>query len=142
MQFRQATSADAKLLAPLNAQLIQDEGHRNPMTVPQLAERMAGWLQTDYAAVIVEERDEAVAYALYRRESDHVYLRQLFVRRDHRRQGIGRQLMAWLWQNVWQGVPRLRIDVLVDNVVGQAFWRSIGFKDYCITMEMQPPVSA
>lgn len=141
MQFRQATSSDANLLAPLNAQLIQDEGHRNAMTVPQLAERMAGWLQTDYTAVIVEEHDEAIAYALYRRESDYVYLRQLFVRRDHRRQGIGRQLMAWLWQNVWQGAPRLRIDVLVGNTAAQDFWRSVGFKDYCITMEMQPPTS-
>ena len=39
--FRQATAADVSALAPLNAQLIREEGHRNSMSVAELAERMA-----------------------------------------------------------------------------------------------------
>lgn len=45
MYFRFAKPEDAELLAPLNAQLIRDEGHNNPMTVVQLVERMSGWLR-------------------------------------------------------------------------------------------------
>ena len=33
-------------------------------------------------------------------------------------------------------MPRIRLEVLVGNANGIAFWRSIGFQDYCVTMEM------
>jgi hypothetical protein len=33
MQYRVASVADCPTLAALNAQLIQDEGHRNPMSM-------------------------------------------------------------------------------------------------------------
>lgn len=142
MHIRFACPEDAELLAPLNAQLIRDEGHRNAMTVPQLAERMANWLRNEYEAVVFEDAGQVVGYALYRHDADYVYLRQLFVRLESRRQGIGRQAIAWLWQNAWAEVPRLRIDVLVGNTGAQAFWRSVGFRDYCLTMEMEAPPSA
>jgi len=139
MQFRFARAEDAELLASLNAQLIRDEGHRNPMTVAQLAERMSGWLSGEYKAVIFEGSEEVIGYALFRREPEYVYLRQLFVRPRFRRQGFGRQAIAWLWRNAWTDATRLRIDVLVGNTAGQAFWRAVGFRDYCITMEMDAP---
>lgn len=142
MRFRFAKPEDAELLAPLNAQLIRDEGHRNPMTVTELAERMLSWLRGgEYEAVLFEDAAVVTGYALFRREAEHVYLRQLFVRPEFRRHGIGRQAINWLWHNAWRGVPRLRIEVLVGNVNGQAFWRSIGFREYCLTMEMEPPYS-
>ena len=36
MEYRFATAADAPVLAVMNQQLIRDEGHRNPMTLPEL----------------------------------------------------------------------------------------------------------
>ena len=42
--YRMARSGDVPLLARLNRQLIEDEGHRNTgMTVEQLEERMRGF---------------------------------------------------------------------------------------------------
>jgi GNAT superfamily N-acetyltransferase len=140
MRFRYANPGDAALLAPLNAQLIRDEGHRNPMTVPQLAERMKQWLHTDYQAVLFENCDGLIGYALFRHEPEFVYLRQLLVRPEFRRRGIGREAIAWLWHNAWDSNARVRLDVLVGNALGQAFWRAVGFRDYCITMEMESPV--
>jgi len=137
MNYRDATRQDAQQLAVLNAQLIRDEGHRNPMSVPQLAERMSGWLVGEYRAVIFEDHGAAVGYALFRQEPEYVNLRQLFVRPEFRRQGIGRAAVEWLWHNAWPGVSRVRIDVLIDNASAQAFWRSIGFRDYCLTMETE-----
>jgi GNAT superfamily N-acetyltransferase len=136
MRFRLATPEDAVLLAPLNAQLIREEGHRNTMTVPQLAERMKQWLDSDYQAAVFEDSDRLSGYALYRREPEFVYLRQLFVRADCRRRGIGREAIDWLRRNAWEPTARVRIDVLVGNAAGQAFWRAVGFRDYCITMEL------
>src|SRR5579863_9909103 len=91
VNFRRATLDDCALLADLNHQLIRDEGHRNPMTVPELEQRMRGWLASEYAAVIFEEDGEVVAHVLYREQPEEIYLRQLFVARNRRRQGIGRK---------------------------------------------------
>src|SRR5437870_9469274 len=44
MTYRHATLDDCPLLAELNCQLIRDEGHRNRMTLPELEQRMRGWL--------------------------------------------------------------------------------------------------
>ncbi|MCB0015402.1 MAG: hypothetical protein KDE34_25980, partial [Anaerolineales bacterium] len=77
LQWRSPTPADIPLLAAMNQQLIRAEGHRNPMTLAQLEERMAGFLAGAYqAAIFVAEGP--VGYALWRPEPDHVYLRQFF----------------------------------------------------------------
>ncbi|MGH7994276.1 MAG: GNAT family N-acetyltransferase, partial [Limisphaerales bacterium] len=65
MTFRRATLNDGAQLAELNHQLIHDEGHRNPMTVPELEQRMKSWLTSEYVAVIFEDAGAIVAYALY-----------------------------------------------------------------------------
>ena len=62
--FRPATLADAAVLAEMNHRLIRDEGHRNRMTVPELRERMEGWLRGEYRAVAFELEGAPVGYAL------------------------------------------------------------------------------
>ena len=131
MNFRQAVLSDCALLAELNHQLLQDEGHRNRfMTVPQLEERMRGWLSTEYRAVIFEEGGHVVAHAVYREQPDQIYLRQLFVIRDRRRQGLGRRAVQILRTDIWPKDKRLTVDVLLHNTAAIAFWRAVGYKDY------------
>src|SRR5262245_28466100 len=137
MTFRIATLADSELLAKLNHQLIQDEGHRNRMTVPELEQRLRGWLSGEYRAVIFEE-GEVVAYALFREQPQEIYLRQLLVVRTRRRQGIGRNAVETLRAKLWPRNKRLTVDVLVANPDAIAFWRAIGYTDYCLTLEIRP----
>lgn len=137
MDYRRATPADANRLATLNRQLIRDEGHRNPMSVPELQGRMAGWLSSEYEAVLFEDAGQTLGYVLFRREPDFVYVRQFFVRVEFRRQGVGREAVEWLVEHVWKGL-RLRLDVLTGNTAGIAFWRALGFRDYCLTLERDP----
>ncbi|HET6881292.1 MAG TPA: GNAT family N-acetyltransferase [Pirellulales bacterium] len=136
MNARLATLNDVALLAAMNQQLIRDEGHRNRMSLGQLEDRMQAWLSGEYQAAIFEESGEAVGYALFKREPEWIYLRQFFVVPSKRRQGIGRKAMDWLKENVWRNSPRIRLDVLVGNPTGIAFWRSLGFADYALTMEL------
>ena len=138
MNFRRATLKDGAALAELNHQLIHDEGHRNPMTVPELEQRMRGWLASEFAAVIFEKGAEVVAYALYREQPEEIHLRQLFVVRNRRRRGLGRQAMEMLRSKIWPKRSRLTVDVLVQNTVAIAFWRAVGYKDYALTLEMLP----
>jgi len=135
MRYYFASSDDIPLLARMNHALIRDEGHRNTMSIAELEQRMVAWLQGEYEAVLFEDERGAAGYALFRREPEWVYLRQFFVMPERRRKGVGAAAVRWLLANVWKGAPRIRLDVLVGNVEGARFWRSLGFADYCITME-------
>ena len=122
----------------MNHQLIRDEGHRNRMTVPELEQRMRSWLSGEYRAVLFEDNGQVVAYALFREQPEEIYLRQLFVVRDRRSQGIGRKAVELLRTQVWPKTKRLTVEVLVANKRAVAFWRSIGYTDYCLTLEILP----
>jgi GNAT superfamily N-acetyltransferase len=133
---RRTTAADVALLAAMNQQLIADEGHRNAMTLAELEARMRGWLGGEDEATLFARNGRAVAYALWREEPDWVYLRQFFVDRAARRMGIGQEAMQMLADAVWPKGKRVRVEVLIGNEAGMAFWRSVGFRDYCLTLEL------
>jgi predicted acetyltransferase len=141
LTFRRATSSDCAGLAELNHQLIRDEGHRNPMTVPELEQRMKSWLASEYTAVVFEDGGAVVAYALYCEQPEEIYLRQLFVVRNRRRQGIGRRAVEVLRSQIWPKDKRLTVGVLVQNTAAIDFWRSVGYQDYSLTLEIMPPNS-
>jgi ribosomal protein S18 acetylase RimI-like enzyme len=137
MTFRFATLHDCRLLAEMNHQLLEDEKHRNRfMTLPQLEERMRGFLSGEYRGVIFEEGGDVVAYALYREQPDEIYLRQLFVPRDRRRRGHGRRAVEILRSDIWPKNKRLTVDVLLHNMEAIAFWRAVGYKDYLLGLEI------
>ena len=144
MEYRFAGESDLDLLAEWNHQLIRDEGHRSrtssvrSMTVPELEQRMRGWLAADYRAVVFLGDGEPLAYALYREGPEEVYLRQFFVRRDRRRRGAGRQAMALLRREIWPAGKRLTVEVLVRNTAGLQFWRAMGYRDYSLALEIVP----
>jgi predicted acetyltransferase len=131
---------DCPLLAELNHQLIHDEGHRNRMSVAELKQRMRVWLLSDYRAVIYEDNGEAVAYALFREQPEEIYLRQFFVVRHRRRQGIGRRAVQILRSEIWPKNKRLTVDVLVTNKTGAKFWRAVGYAEYSLTLEIVSPI--
>jgi predicted acetyltransferase len=139
MTHRQATLDDCALLAELNHLLLHDENHRNKkMSIPELEKRMRGWLASEYAAVIFEKDGEVVAHALYREQPEEIYLRQLFVARNQRRKGIGRKAVEILRTKIWPANKRLTVDVLLKNTAAIAFWRAVGYKDYCLALEILP----
>jgi GNAT superfamily N-acetyltransferase len=139
LAWRYARQTDIRLLAELNRQLIEDEGHRNTMSVAELADRMRGFLGGEYRAVLFDRDGRLVAYALWAERGDGLYLRQFFVVREARRGGIGRNAMSIL--RIWPSDVRLYLEVLTGNARGLAFWRSLGFADYALTLEMLPPSS-
>ena len=123
----------------MNRRLIEDEKSANPMTEEGLLERMQGWLESDYHAVLFERTDEVIGYALYRfedetfRERRVVYLRQFFVERAYRGQGWGRQAFGELRRGFF-GEAYVRLEVLTANPSGLSFWKSVGFEPYAVTM--------
>lgn len=139
MKCRIASADDCLLLAEWNHQLIQDEGHRNSMTIVELEGRMRGWLASgEYQAVIFDDDNETVAYALFRQTEAEIYLRQFFVVRHRRREGFGRRAIRQLFAQFWTQEKRWTIEVLLKNTSAVSFWRSLGYNDYSLMLEIMP----
>ena len=136
MTWRAAQRRDCRLLAELNYQLIADERHRNAMGIPELERRMRGWLDEGYQAILFERDGEVVAYALYHAQPEEVHLRHFFVARHLRRKGIGRDAFSLLRDDIWPKARRLTVSVLTHNESAMKFWRAMGYKDYCLAMEI------
>jgi hypothetical protein len=132
ISYRFAILDDCPVLAELNHQLIRDEGHRNQMTVPELDQRMRGWLTGEYQAVIYEDGGEVVAYALFREEAEEIYLRQLFVVRTmgrcsrSKRQGFEGKVQRQRRILVHQRCARSRIAGAIDRQGGAVNMRTDG----------------
>lgn len=135
MHYRTATPADVPLLAHMNQHLREDEGSRYQPQPPDLERRMRDLLADGYTAIIFEQDSAPVAYALYRPVEGGIYLRQFFVSRDYRRQGIGKQAVDLLMAQIWPPDARITLDVLVHNQHGLDFWKALGFSEYAVTLE-------
>ena len=97
LSIRSVTQADLPLLAEMNKRLIEDEGSCNPMTIEELQQRMSKWLAEDWDVrlFIDDGKELIIGYAVYQFRSDDyhpetriVYLRQLYLERVMRSQGI------------------------------------------------------
>ena len=135
MQYQKAGLKDSQALAKMNRRLIVDSKHRNPMKLSQLNRRMRRWFQAGYHAYFFKEDDQVVGYCVFIKEKEYLYIRQFYIERTARRQGLGQEAFQWLRRHIWKKEHRLRMDVLVGNKAAIGFWKSVGFKDYCLTME-------
>ena len=142
--IRSAGEADLPLLAQMNKRLIEDEGSRNPMSIDQLAERMRGWLLSDWEMRLFATNVGVVGYAVYQARRDEyfpdqtiVYLRQFYIERELRGRGLGTAACRALVAEHFPAGCRIVIDVLASNPRGYAFWRHVGFEPYSTTMHLR-----
>jgi ribosomal protein S18 acetylase RimI-like enzyme len=137
LTYRFASPRDLPQLAIMNQRLIQDEGHNNSMTLSQLEARLANWLSDNsYLAILFHQNERCVAYTILRDTPDYVYLRHFYVERAYRRQGIGRQAIRLLVEQIIPTNRQIRLEVLAHNDRAIRFWREVGFADYAITMRL------
>lgn len=66
------------------------------------------------------------------------FLADIFVDKDHRRQGVGRKLVDELsdWFRT-KGVAYLELYVAFENANGRAFWKSVGGRDIMSRIRVQ-----
>lgn len=136
MNYRFAKACDLPLLAQLNYELVRDEGADNPMTLTQLQERMRGWLNAQYRAVLFEEASTTAGYALFRSDEEGIHLRHFFIARSMRRRGYGRRGIQMLLQEVWPKGGFVTVEVLNHNGSALGFWRALGFIDHARTLKI------
>ncbi|MER8480611.1 GNAT family N-acetyltransferase [Mesorhizobium sp. M1163] len=150
IEIRRATAEDFDKLAMLNRELIEDEKHRNPMTVPELKERFLRLVNCENWMVdLFSQNGEIVGFATHRFEPDNaepsgerIYLRQFYISRQHRRSGIGRSALELLIQSRFNDNERIFLEVVETNPGGKAFWSRMGFVPYSTIMERVAEKSA
>jgi GNAT superfamily N-acetyltransferase len=138
--WRPATADEVPLLAAMNAELSRDEGATPVGSLADYEERLHTWLETGrYRAALARRGDQTIAYVVWRDDPDYadVFVRQFFVVREHRGQGLGRRLFAQAVDEFWPG-RLLRLDVYDSNPRGGAFWESLGFVPFSRLMRREP----
>ena len=104
---------------------------------------MRTWLDEGRCDAALAQRDEQpVAYVVWREDPDYadVFVRQFFVVREHRSQGLGRRLFQTAVEEFWPGLL-LRLDVYDSNPRSGAFWESLGFVPFSRLMRREPSAS-
>ena len=134
--LRAAIGADMPQVARMNLELIEDEGHRNPMNLPQLEARARGFLRdgSGWHIDLVERDGHVIGFATWREEEDlteasgrRIYLRQFYIARQARGEGTGRRAFERLISDRFPADTRILLEVLHSNPGGQAFWERMGF---------------
>lgn len=142
LKLVKARESDLSVLTQMNKGLIDDEGSSNPMTIPELEERMKGWMQSDWEIDLICKDSVVIGYALYQyrwnqyiQDEKDVYLRQYYIKPAFRRQGIGKEGIKLLNEKRFRDVTTINIDVLSCNQRGIEFWKNVGFIPYSLTMK-------
>lgn len=148
--IRRAETGDRDAITALWLQLLEEQSELEERfrASGDAAERWENdfpeWIRDETRRVFVAEHEEGLAgfisahrwtpapiYAI----SEEVYIDELFVRPEQRRQGFGKRLVeaveAWA-ANV--GAERLRLGVLAANEGGNAFWERLGARPLSTTL--------
>ncbi len=113
------------------------------MSVPELAERLRGWIKEGWYATLFLDNEAVVGYALYQvrqhaydQALPEVYVRQFFVERGHRRRGLGTVGFRLLRETQFPAPCRVVLDVLSANEEGLEFWQRLGFRPHATVLEL------
>ena len=142
--IRSADLNDVSVLAKMNSRLVEDQESENTWSLAKYEQRFSEWLQdgTWHIDMILQD-GQCVGYAVYQPRSDYynpdqpvIYVRQYYIERTHRRQGLGRAAFQELIDSRFPtGYQAIALDVVATNPVGQAFWEKLGFAPYFISMK-------
>ena len=137
---RRARQEDVPRLAAWNAQLIRDEHNDAAAPAHEIEPRLRDWLAKDYVACVFETpvpTSTSFGYAIFRDLPECVHLRHFFIESAFRRQGFGRRAFERLREMFPRG-KRVLVEVLVWNAAAAAFWKSVGFEERYLGLQLNP----
>jgi ribosomal-protein-alanine N-acetyltransferase len=125
IQIRLATTKDATEIASMSRDFIE-----SGLGWSWDRLRVVRSVRDPDTTVAVSTFDESIsgfAIMVFREHSAHLNL--LAVKPEHRREGIGKYLVAWLEESAkTAGTFELSLEVRETNLAAQAFYKSLGYQ--------------
>ncbi len=111
------------------------------MTLLELEARLARWMGEGQVICLFEENSEPFGYCIYSVFPDNyfpelpvAYIRHLFISRERRREGLGKEALECLIETRFPAQCRVTLDVLATNTGGAHFWKKMGFTPYSLSL--------
>src|SRR5882757_10320309 len=119
-----ARTSDAREIAEMSRDLIEQG-----LTWSWTPARVQHFISGPESSVVVARRERQIAaFAIMHFGDEVAHLNLLAVAPEHRRQGLGRQLMDWLTATAIEaGVFRINLELRTHNDQARAFYESLGF---------------
>ena len=146
MKIRQATIGDSAVIAQLITQLMEASGYEDRQVSPeQIEESLRKMADSDAYQVLLSEDEGQVVGLLslsFRRTLFHsaptALIDELVVEQDHRRQGIGQQLISEAIERCWAaGCCEIEVSTERSNEAAQEFYRQHGFSHEAVLFELE-----
>ena len=146
MRVREARPADAETIAAFSQALSREEGYAAPALQARHVRVEGFGPGARFRTLIAEQDGRPVGYALFypAYDTDHaargLYLQDLYVVAEARRQGAGRALMAAVARACQaDGGCYVFWNALPNNRAGLAFYQTIGaLEEPVLTLSLQP----
>src|SRR3979490_1464620 len=119
-----ARVSDAREIAEMSRDLIEQG-----LTWSWTPSRVQHFISGPESSVVVARREQRIAaFAIMHFGDDVAHLNRLAVAPEHRRQGIGSQLMDWLTRTALEaGVFRINLELRTHNDAARIFYARLGF---------------
>ena len=119
-----ARSSDAREIAEMSRDLIEQG-----LTWSWTPARVQHFISGPDSSVVVARREQRIAaFAIMHFGDDSAHLNLLAVSPEHRRQGLGSQLMEWLTKTALEaGVFRINLELRTQNEAAKVFYSRLGF---------------
>jgi ribosomal-protein-alanine N-acetyltransferase len=119
-----ARSTDAREIAEMSRDLIEQG-----LTWSWTPARVQHFICGPESSVVVARREQRIAaFAIMHFGDEVAHLNLLAVAPQHRRQGLGRQLMDWLTATAIEaGVFRINLELRTHNEEARIFYQCLGF---------------
>jgi ribosomal-protein-alanine N-acetyltransferase len=119
-----ARATDAHEIAEMSRDLIE-----HGLTWSWTPARVQHFISGPESSVVVARRERRIAaFAIMHFGDEVAHLNLLAVAPEHRRQGLGRQLMEWLTTTAIEaGVFRINLELRTNNAPARVFYEGLGF---------------
>jgi [ribosomal protein S18]-alanine N-acetyltransferase len=119
-----ARASDAREIAEMSRDLIEQG-----LTWSWTPARVQHFISGPESSVVVARRERRIAaFAVMHFGDEVAHLNLLAVTPEHRRQGLGRQLMDWLTRTAIEaGVFRINLELRANNTAARIFYGALGF---------------
>jgi [ribosomal protein S18]-alanine N-acetyltransferase len=119
-----ARAGDAREIAEMSRDLIEQG-----LTWSWTPARVQHFISGPDSSVVVARREQRIAaFAIMHFGDETAHLNLLAVAPEHRRQGLGSQLIDWLTQTAIEaGVFRINLELRTHNDAARSFYARLGF---------------